>query len=229
MSSRSSLRTKIEKYPLPATVDGICSLIREILAQGLVQRIELDTQNPVRVIRAVAEGEGADLDEEELDLEGVLRNIEMIEYTSDDASPFQVVFDMMHLAHKENLNSVCWVIGAGGEKTLDEWLELKSRGMAAGMGKLMGLPIHHAKSLPEDTLILCASQYPSAGFEELSLAIKTAVEIRRPANVNQRITDSSKTNDSVRGNPPDNSTTTHQLAAATRGLRRVDWKPTSQP
>jgi hypothetical protein len=229
MSNRSSSRAKVEKYPLPTTVDGICSLIREILAAGSVQRIELDVQNPVRVIRSTDNTEGADLEEDSLDLEGVLRNIEMVEYTSGSASPFQVVFDMMQLVHKERLNSVCWVSGSGCEKTLDEWLELKRRGMPVELGKLMGLPVHQVKFLSDDTLILCASPYPSAEFDELSLAIKTAVEIRRPSHGNQRASSGSETNDSIRSDPGSDSTPTNKLASSPRGLRRVDWKPSSKP
>src|SRR3990172_10583486 len=74
MLTKSELKTKTEKYPLPTTVDGICSLVREILAAGRVQRLEIDVSQPVRVTRALASQE-VGLEEPSLDLEGALRNV----------------------------------------------------------------------------------------------------------------------------------------------------------
>jgi hypothetical protein len=224
MSSKSDLKTKIEKYPLPSTVDGICSLVREILGPGLVQRIEIDINNPVRVIRALDTKE-TDLEEVDIDLEGALRNVAMIEYTSEDASPFQIVYDMMVLVEQEKLNAVCWATGAS-EAFLCDWFELGPRGMPSNMRRLLGLPIHTLNTLPEDTLILCASPYPSAEASEISLAIKTAIEIRRPKHVDeQRVVRSRKADAPVRNDPTQRRQTAGELALATGGLHPVPWKP----
>ena len=42
MLNKSELKTKVEKYPLPDSIDGVCSLLREILTPGSVQRVEID-------------------------------------------------------------------------------------------------------------------------------------------------------------------------------------------
>jgi len=228
MSNKSKTRVKVEKYPLPPTVDGICSMIREILAPGLVQRIELDIDSPIRVTRSVPLEDGKELEDDDVDLEAVLRNIEMIEYTSENASPFQVIFDMMQLVNNEKLNPVFWVGGTGSEKLIDEWLELRTRGMPGGLNRLLGIPVQRIKSLSEDTLILCASLYPSAGVDELSLAVKTAIEIRRPSHDTQRTAPCGQVDDSVRRDSGASDSPAHQLAAVARGLHKVDWKPDGQ-
>jgi len=227
MSNKSKARTRVEKYPLPTTADGICSLMREILLAGSVQRIELDVNLPVRVVRGLSDAEtGLD---EEVDLDGSLRNLEMVEYTSEGAGPFQTLFDMMQLIHVEKLIPTCWVTGEGVGHLLSEWLELRARGMPSGTEHLVGLPVHRVKMLPEDTLLLCGSPYPNAGFDELTMAIKTAIEIRRPSNDKRRTTPSSETDGAVWSDPNERNSTTHQLAAPARGLRKVEWKPPSEP
>ena len=82
--NKSNLRTRVEKYPLPATVDGICSLFREVMSGGSVQRIEFDINTPVRVIRALQEDD-PDLQEPNIGWEGALRNLEdLLEYTVEE-------------------------------------------------------------------------------------------------------------------------------------------------
>ena len=103
MSSRSE--RKLERYPLPPTADGICTLIRNILNGEHVGRIELDTGDEyVRAWRFVEKDE---MSEPGVNWDGALRNIpSMTEYASDDASPFQVLVDMMLLAQEEKLKGV---------------------------------------------------------------------------------------------------------------------------
>ena len=223
MSNKSEPKTRVEKYPLPPTVDGICDLVREILSPGLVQRLEIEVSKPVRVVRVVEEEE-AGLLEEDVDLDGRLRNIEMIEYTSEGAGPFQTVFDMMHIIQEARLHPVCWATGAS-EPFLSEWFELAARGMPTRIKTLNGLPIKQLKSLPEDTLILCGSGYPSAEPSELTLAVKVAVELRRPIDANTQTVSSREVDDPVRHNPRECDQATDPLAPSSRGLRTVDWKP----
>lgn len=176
--NKSNFHIRKEKYPCPDTVDGICSMVREILSGGMVQKLELDLDGPIRVQRAV-EVEDPDLVEPHMDWDGALRNVDMIEYYSEGASAYQVVIDVMQVMQKERLNATCWVGGAGGEELLDRWFEFRERGMPTGAELILGRPVHRLKSLPEETLILCGSKYPDADPDEISLAIKFAMELRR--------------------------------------------------
>lgn len=225
MSSKSNAYIRTEKYPLPDSVDGILSLLREILDAGGVQRVEIAMDLPLKVSRLIPDAD-PELQEPIVNLDGVLRNIEMVEYFSEGASSYQVIVDMMQLVRKENLNCVCWVAGVGEDNLLNQWLEFENRGMPSGVEFLLDRPVYRLRSLPEDTLILCGSKYPSAEFDELSLAVKTAIEVRRSSD-DQRIP-RSEIDDPIWPNPSERRPTAGQLAFASGELRRVDWKRPSQ-
>lgn len=177
MSSRSE-KTRVERYPLPKTIDGICATVRDVLSGGSVQRMELDVDEPlVRVVRAISD---VGLEEPNIGWDAALRNVEvMLEYSSEHASPFQVLVDMFLLVQQRKMVAACWAAGTGDEGLLGKWLELVDRGMPPELPGLLGLPIHLLKSLPEESLILCASRYPNPEPNEISLAVKTVIELRR--------------------------------------------------
>ena len=82
MLSKSEMarRTRLEKYPLPKNVDGICALLRQILNGGSVRRVEIDVDDVVRAYRML---EPSEFEEPAVDTESVLRNIpQFVEYTS---------------------------------------------------------------------------------------------------------------------------------------------------
>jgi len=219
--SKSELRT--EKYDLPGSVDGICSLIREVLNGGHVQRVELDNDDTlVRVKRWVDEAGG--LEEEEISWDGALRNVpDMMEYYSDEATSFQVVVDMMLLAQENGMHAVSWVTGTGDEGLLRKWFDVDGRALPVGdISVLLGLPIHRLKSLPEETLVLCCSKYPGADPSELMLAVKTTIDLRRSDDAHN------KKDDRGRNHSEEHPSTAPSLGLGTRGLRTVPWNPPDQ-
>ena len=224
-SSKSEPRsTRVEKYPLPGTVEAILSLMREIIEGGSVQRIEMDVDLPVRVVRNVAP-EDPMMQEVSIGLKGVLRQVEFVEYYSEDASPYQVVVDMMQLLHKEGRYPICWATGYGDLNTLDQWLEWKERGMPAGTEYLLGIPVKILDDLPEDTLILGGSEYPSAEAEEITLAVKTAIEVRSEDDERKPAREA---DDPVRPSARQCPSTASQLALAAGELHRVEWSEPDQ-
>jgi hypothetical protein len=200
-------------------VDAIISLIRDILCQGSVQRIELDVNHPVRVVRGVVDGDPL-MQEAQVGLEGQLRQVDITEYYSEEASPFQVVVDMMQLVHCERKYPVCWVVSVEGQGFLDEWLEWDIRGMPSGSSYLLGLPIKKVDGLTKDVLILCGSEYMGADVDELTLAVKTTMEIR--SEDEQRDQPNREADDRVRDNSRGHASSIGQLALASRGLRKVE-------
>jgi hypothetical protein len=216
MSNRSEKR--LEKYELPSTIDGICSLLRHLLEMGHVGRIEMDNDDAyIRVWRWV---ERNDLSEPDINWDGALRNLgSFMEYSSAGAGSFQVLVDMMLLAYSEGLKSVVWATGSGGSALLKEWLNLKARGMPTGdISYLLGLPILELKSLPKETLILCCSKFPNADPAEISLAIKTTIDVRG-TNVQDLGDD-----DRVGDHSQEHAGTVGPLALSARALRPVPWK-----
>jgi hypothetical protein len=217
--SKSKLRT--EKYDLPGTTDGICALIREVLNGGQVQRLEIDNDDTYVRVRRWVEDDG--LGEDKVTWDGALRNVpNMVEYYSDEATSFQVVVDMMLLAQADGLISLGWVTGVGEDDLLRKWFELDGRSMpVGGVDYLLGLPVHRVKSLPEETLILGCSKYPGADPEEITMAIKTTIDLRR-SNGTVAV---DKDADRGRDHSCQHVTTAGQLALTTGGLREVPWNP----
>lgn len=220
--SPKSRKDMIEKHNLPDTVDGICSLVRQILNEGSVRRLELDVDDVVRVVRTV---EADDLDEPMTDWDYAVRNVdEMAEYWSEGASAFQVIVDMTYLVQKEGLRCTCFVTGRDESDLLDRWLELKERGMPVGTKGLAGLPLYRLRSLPEEALILLGSRYASPDPSEVTFAVKTTIEIRSD---HERDT-SSQVVGGVGSDPQIYPPAAHQLAVGSGGLRRIPWKSSGQ-
>jgi hypothetical protein len=207
-----------EKYAVPATIDGIVALIREVLSGGRVKRIELDTDDSsVRAYRWVEE---VGLEEEEVSWDGALRNVPVMkEHYNDNSTPYQLVVDMFLSAQDAGLRGVCWVMGMGGPNLVRKWFDTERRKLALGeLNDLLGLPIHTIKSLPDETLILCCSKYPSADPTEISLAIKTTVDVRS-GHAKEVSRPLGEGGDHTKEHAP----ATVQVALTTGGLRTVAW------
>lgn len=220
--SKSNQSMKVEKYPLPGNVEGIVSLVREILIAGGVQRLEIDINLPIRVVRQAQEDD-ATFEEVDIGLGGTLRQIDIVEYYSEGATPFQVVVDMMQLIHNESRHPICWVTGSISE--LPKWMEWKERGMPNSTGALFGLPVRQVQDIPEDVLILCGSEYQSADDNEVTLAVKAVMEQGNDneRQVERRGSPIREADDRVRASATERPATAGQLALAAGGLRRTAW------
>jgi hypothetical protein len=176
----------------------------------------------IRVLRKLS---GEELEEEAMTWEAAIQQVEeMVEYSSSEASPYQVLTDMIQLVDNEQLHAIKWAVGPHGQKLLNQWLNFKGRDMPVSRGTLLGLPIIEIGSLPNEVLILLASRWGSAGPEETSFAVKTVIEVR---DVEQRDNSSSKTPDSGRNHSGEYSAPTGGLATTPKRLSRIQWPPAS--
>lgn len=218
----SNSSRKIEKHLLPQTTEGICALLRDILDNGRVQRVEMDVEDAF--LRVVREVEDHELAEDEVTWDGALRNVSvMMEYSNEEAMWAQVLADMFLLAQQERLRAIAWVVGAGEEDLLSRWLEIEKRSLPVTppIRELCGLPVHVVRSLPEETLILCCSKYTGAEPSEITWAIKTAMEIR-----DETYHETTYRSGSDSGERSDSDVV---LALSPRGLKRVAWHEESEP
>ena len=224
MSSRSD-KTRVERYPLPKTIEGICATVRDVLTGGSVQRMELDVGEPlIRVVRVITD---VGLEEPDIGWDAALRNVAvMLEYSSERASPFQVLVDMFLLVQQRKMVAACWAAGTGDEGLLGKWLELVDRGMPSELPGLLGLPIHFLKSLPEESLVLCASRYPNPEPNEVSLAVRTAIELRRGYD-SEHV--ASETAHHVGSDSGKHTPTVDQLEIAAGGLVLPAWGQPCDP
>lgn len=181
--------------------------------------MELDHDDTYVRVRRWVEDDG--LEEERVTWDGAIRNVPtMVEYYSDEASSFQVIVDMMLLAQEDGLYPLVWITGPDESDLLKKWLEVDRRGLPVkNVQNLVGLPIHRVKSIPEETLILCCSKYPGASPDEITMAVKTTVDLRRSHEPDNK-------DDGRSGNhPSEHPSAAGQLALSARGLRPVPWSP----
>lgn len=227
--SKSSA-TKIEKFALPTSTDGVCALVREVLSpdlDGSVTRIEVDVELGVRVSRQIKE---VDLVEDDVTWDAALRNApDFLEYHSEGASPFQVVFDMMHLLQAEGLLPVQWVAGFSEVDLVGQWLNLKERGLPTGVRRILGVPFQYLRSLPEDSIILCGSKYIDSQPEEMSLAVKAAIELDRETTHGNRDIPRSEDHGHVWPSPRERPAAVGGVATLAGGPQAVQWGPPSYP
>jgi hypothetical protein len=167
------------------------------------------------------------LSEDVVSWDAALRNVpSMVEYYSDGATSFQVVVDMMLLAQRDGLVAIGWVTGIEEESLLRHWFEIGTRAMPVGdIDFLLCLPVHRIKSIPEETLILCCSKYGDADPEEVTVAIKTTIQLR---NEDDTVA-VDKDVDRSGNHSQEHSAAAGQLALSTGGLREVPWDPPSEP
>ena len=200
---QSKFSIQVSRRPLPGTIPEIVDAVRDILEEGLIQKIIVDVDGSIQVHKAVEGGE--DLGEVSTSLESSLRNLDSItEYYVDDNGPataYQVLVDMLLLVQSERSQPVCWVIGPDSEELLDEWLELTSRGMPQLLtGKMLpAAPTKILSSLDAGTLLLCGSKF-GGNIQDIDFAVKTTIEL--PARDEVAV-----------------------VASPRSGLQRVQWPP----
>ena len=215
--SNKSEKTLVERYDLPATVDGICGLVRDILEKGSVASMNLTVGDSVRVKRVVETDELTD--EIKLGWDGVLRNLSTLEeLPSDEKTPHQIVFDLMDRVAFERLVPVAWVTGLNEQGLLADWLRARSNNQ---FGMLLNIPVHRLRSLPEETLILCAARHADADPEEVVFATKTTIELR--SSYEPRELASSEDDRGSGHRPRQRHSTAQVMAPIARGLRKVQW------
>lgn len=177
MSSRSDIRLRREEHELPKSVESILALMRDILSSGNVYKFVLESGNPVLVYR---QSDESGLAETELTLDDALQRAEIFEYENPEASPFEVMFDITHVVTSYGGYPVCWATGMNQTDLLDRWVKAEERGLPGTVDTIFTFPVFRMKMLPEDTLILCAAKRQDGEIDDVSLAVKTAIELRGP-------------------------------------------------
>lgn len=212
MSNKSKEVLRTEKYPLPGTLEGIVSMVREILSRGRVRRLELDVDLPIKVLREV---DPSECDEVDLDLESALHRVEMVECSGE---PLPSLSKMTRHLYRRNLFPSCWVVGPSS--ILEDWASPLEPEFYSGRTYFLNVPLEVVKSLPSDTLILCGSSYKNADVEDISFSVKTSMELRRDYESES----SSPSSDPVWGSPKERHSAASVLEIPPAGLRTSSWR-----
>lgn len=226
MSSKSENQVlNKEEYPEAKTKAGYTALLREILdVPGAVDQINMKVGRPVLVWRWVEKNDL--MESEDLSLDGALANADILEYSNPDLAKTapEELFHLMSIMSSERHSPVCWATGRDQSGLLTKWLRVEEQGVPYEEGFLLGLPVERLKSLPEDTILLCGAEHPGAALNEITLAVKAAIEIREDKHVEERL----KRNASRGGRPaqernrPDGETPNDSGGNGSEG-----WEPPS--
>ena len=217
MSNRSDKRTlRRETYPLPEGTEAVVALVEEVLsAEGPVHKILLEESQPIRVYRWVKEDR---LAEPQADIEAALRNVDLFEYDSGGGTPFEALWDMMALVKAEQHWPICLVTGIQ-EDLLSSWFQMRSRGRPWTLEDMFALPVYQIQSLSEDTLILCGADFKEAEPEDMTIAVKTAIEMRKNDGDSR-----STTSDQVRNDPYKHTSAAGEVETSSGGSSS-GWSP----
>lgn len=155
-----------ETHPLPKTSVGIANLVQESLQQGgWVERIVIQNGQPIQVYRYVDKGV---FEEDDVDLQGALRNCE-IDESEVVFPPWEMIGRMMQDIRTEGLWPVAWVVGSSTD-LLSEWLGLRIS------SHLLGVPVQSDNSLPNETLILAGARNSEAQPRDVVAGFKIVME-----------------------------------------------------
>lgn len=205
--------------------EEILSVLREVLEPRDVHKIVIESGHPMLVYRQKSE-EADPLEEEDISLDGAIRNSDMIEYDNQGASSFEIVHDMFYILLSEGMNPVCWATGPEqGAQTLEGWLKLEERGLPRpkNMDNLLGQPVFRLKTLPQDTILLCGSSRDGGEAQDVEFVIKATVEMRDKNEASRSI-------DRPVGNGQERDPTpADEVGSSARRGDEDSWNPASIP
>ena len=223
-SSRFKVPVKREDFILPGNVDEIVETIRNILNDGHVQGLIMTNGQPIKVYRAVQAEDITD----NVSIDVILGSIDIFEYVADSSHlPSDRVVGMCKLLAKEKLNPVCFITGPNKTGLLDKWFSIEESGLPRGVDSLIGLPVIRNDGINEDTLVLCGAEDPFPDIEDITVAIKTDIELRGK-NEYQRSsgnTTSSKTADRSGSDSEEYGQPANQLGDSPTERGETSWVP----
>jgi hypothetical protein len=163
--------------------------------------------------------------EVEVTLDDSLQRSEIYEYENPEASAFEVLFDMTHVVTAYGGFPVCWATGMNQTDLLSRWVDAEARGLPGALDTIFTFPVCRMRMLPEDTLILCAARRRDGDIEDVSLAVKTALEMRGATHDQPRSEADHPVGDPPEGDPG----AAGGVEAAAQGGPEGGWIPKGVP
>ena len=158
-----------EVYPLPQNREQLAALIQEILNLGMVQRLTVQTRQPIVSLRLVKESE-ADPTMDEIVVQDLLdqaRNAEMLDFSSGvESVPLRVLYEAFQVLLNRRLTPRALLVHDVG--ALQDWLEVER---TEYLPVLFGVMVYEDDEIPNDVLLLTAVNQDDADSVALSLRI----------------------------------------------------------
>lgn len=166
-------RLSRELYPLPPTRKEILSFIEEILEGGLVQRLVIQVDEPVRVerLRPIRQDDPVDpADIPEDDFLSAARNgvLEDLQFTP-DLDPFLAVHAAFSDLSKKGAAPVALIVADRGR--FSEWLGVDDDGF------VFGVRVRPTAQMPEDAFLLCGTTNPEDPFTLVTHSIRVTMNL----------------------------------------------------
>ena len=162
--------------PLPDTLDAVLDVIRKILTKGNVQRLVMDTNEPI-VYTCSGGTVGHEESFQELDILDVVRNVSMVEYLppASKKGAAERYLDMVALIGAQRLVPTHLVISE--TSMFWSWLSLPSEIMNS-VDDYGGVRIECRSGLADNVFLLCAGRSRSATIAEIVYVVKGACDAR---------------------------------------------------
>lgn len=172
---------QVYQVPLPSGLGRILAVIREILAQGKVQSLQLELGKPITFTKFVKEEEAEKTKQVEaegkMSLGDIARNVMMEEYEAGEGRRVtaQEVFLEMMLAISARRLHVTH-IGLGTETNFFKWLGIDQMAYG-GITNLAGAEIVWDKQVPGDNLLLAAGPNPAGPVDAVTFVMKAHMRV----------------------------------------------------
>jgi len=169
-----SLIRSEEELDLPQTVEGVLNVLRKVLAKPFVQSIVLKVGQPIHVLWWKDMSDSLQLGEPEDSVELLLSRVDMEEFSTKSDARHGLIEAILYLSLK-NLFSTHILVGS-----IDFLKEQMSVPKVVQLPRIegteylnfLGLNLLEVMSLPEDSIILLASEVRTANRTEVTRALR---------------------------------------------------------
>ena len=162
-----------DSLPLPQTRQGVVDLVRRVLGKPYVEKITIESGQPVEVIWTRTISDSLEIDDPDESTDSVLARVELDRFTS-SVGPKETISDAMikmslpgrHATHLfvDDVDRFRDWIG------LPQMVELPEFG-STGFKNFMGLRLVEATSLPTNSVVLMGSGFLEARMNEITHAL----------------------------------------------------------
>jgi len=171
-----SLVMSEEQIPLPATVDGVLEVLKQVLSKPFVQSVSLNSGEPIRVVWYKAISDSLNIGEPEDAPEDVLAQVDLEEFTSSRGAAASLVEAVFYL-NQRNLHATHLFVGS--LEFFKDWQGIPSVVNLPEMSgtkylNYLSINLLEVPFLEEEVVVLLASGARNASTTETTKALKIA-------------------------------------------------------
>ena len=169
----SGLIRSTDQLELPQTRQGVVDLVRRVLGKPFVERITIESGQPVEVVWTRPMSDSLEIDEPEESPDSVLSRVDLDRYTSSVGPKATIADAMIKMSLPGRHATHLFVDDIDRFKDwfgLPQMVELPEFG-GTGFPNIMGLRLVEEPSLPPNSVVLLGSGFLEARMNEITHAL----------------------------------------------------------